>query len=72
MNPATINLRLRALQKQSSIDLGGWLSGHSSRFGAALDMLNDGVSMEKIMLRGGWKSESTLMRYLRAWDPMDD
>ena len=72
MSSATINLRLRALQKRSSIDLGGWLSGHSFRVGAALDMLNDGVSMEKIMLRGGWKSESTVIRYLRAWDPMDD
>jgi hypothetical protein len=27
---------------------------------------------EKIMLRGGWSSESTVIRYLRAWDLMDD
>jgi len=35
--------------------------------GAALDMLERGVSLEKIMLRGDWKSESTAMRYLRNW-----
>jgi len=23
--------------------------------------------MEKIMLRGGWKSESSALRYLREW-----
>ena len=69
LSPATINLRLRALQKRSGLSLGGWLSGHSFRVGAALDMLEDGVSMEKIMLRGGWKTESPVMRYLRAWEP---
>ena len=43
------------------------LSGHSFRVGAALDLLERGESMEKIMLRGGWQSESTVIRYLRAW-----
>lgn len=27
---------------------------------------------EKIMLRGGWSPQSTLIRYMRAWDLMDD
>jgi hypothetical protein len=47
-------------------------SGHSFRVGGALDLLMRGVSMEKIMLRGGWSSESTVIKYLRAWDLMDD
>lgn len=68
MAPATVNHRLRDLQARAGLVLGGWLSGHSFRVGAALDMLEAGVSMEKIMLRGGWQSESTVMRYLRAWD----
>jgi hypothetical protein len=29
-------------------------------------MLLAGETMERIMLKGGWKSESTVMRYLRA------
>ena len=36
--------------------------------GAAIDILARGVPLEKIMLRGGWKSESTTMRYLRNWN----
>ena len=43
------------------------LSGHSFRVGAALDMLNAGVPLEKIMLRGGWRKETTTLRYLQSW-----
>lgn len=42
-------------------------SGHSFRVGAALDMLNAGVPLEKIMLRGGWRKETTALRYLQSW-----
>ena len=48
-------------------ELGGNLTAHSFRVGAALDMLERGVSMEKIMLRGGWEASSTVIKYLRAW-----
>ena len=67
--PASINNRLRALQKRANLDLKGQLTGHSFRVGAALDLLERGESLEKIMLRGGWKSDSTVIRYLRAWQP---
>ena len=67
MVPASINLRLRALQSKAQLELGGWLSGHSFRVGAALDLLESGVGLEKIMLRGGWNAESTVIKYLRAW-----
>ena len=43
------------------------LSGHSFRVGGAIDLLEAGESLEKIMVRGGWKSESTAMRYLWNW-----
>jgi hypothetical protein len=43
------------------------LSGHSFRVGAALDLLEQGELLEKIMLRGGWQSDSTAMKYLRNW-----
>ena len=42
-------------------------SGHSMRVGAALDLLDKGVPLEKIMLRGGWSTKSTTLRYLSAW-----
>lgn len=43
------------------------LSGHSFRVGAALDMVTQGESLARIMLRGGWKTESTAIRYLRNY-----
>jgi integrase len=68
LHPASISTILRALQ----IGLGDGtkvksLSGHSFRVGAALDLLEQGETLEKIMLRGGWQSDSTAMRYLRDW-----
>ena len=38
---------------------------------AAVDLLDKGVPLERIMLRGGWKSENTALRYLRNWDDSD-
>jgi len=35
--------------------------------GAAFDLLKQGEGIEKIMLRGGWKTDSTAMKYLRNW-----
>jgi hypothetical protein len=64
---ASLNGRLQQLQAQAGLDLVGNLSGHSFRVGAALDLLEQGESLENIMLRGGWQSESTVIRYLRAW-----
>jgi len=49
----------------------GELSGHSFRVSAAIDLLDKSVSLERIMLRGGWKSENTALRYLRNWNDSD-
>jgi hypothetical protein len=43
------------------------LSGHSFRVGAALDLLEQGEPLERIMLRGVWQTDSTAMSYLRNW-----
>ncbi len=67
LNPASINVIIKDLQKKANVNLQKNLSGHSFRIGAAIDLLEQGESMEKIMLRGGWKTESTAIRYLRAW-----
>ncbi len=68
LNPASISTILKAMQ----IRLGDGtkvksLSGHSFRVGAALDLLEQGEPLEKIMLRGGWQTDSTAINYLRNW-----
>jgi site-specific recombinase XerD len=67
MSPVTINHRLKWLQKKAGLSIDGELSGHSFRVGAAVDLLEVGESLEKIMLRGGWNAETTAIKYLRAW-----
>jgi len=67
LSPASISKLLKEIQQQAFQNIGRELSGHSFRVGAALDLLNDGYGLEKIMLRGGWRTESTALRYLRTW-----
>ena len=68
LNPASISTILKTLQEglKSGINQQP-LSGHSFRVGAALDLLEQGEPLEKIMLRGGWQTDSTAMKYLRNW-----
>ena len=66
LHPASVSTLLKALQKDLEMDSDEQpLSGHSFRVGAALDLLEQGESIEKIMLRGGWQTDSTAMKYLR-------
>ena len=68
LHPASISTILKALQKDLKIDSDEQpLSGHSFRVGAALDLLEQGEPLERIMLRGGWQTDSTAMKYLRNW-----
>ena len=68
LNPASISTLLKALQKELKMDSDEQpLSGHSFRVGAALDLLEQGKPLEKIMLKGGWQTDSTAMKYLRNW-----
>jgi integrase len=68
LNPASISTILKTLQEGLKTGSNQQpLSGHSFRVGAALDLLEQGEPLEKIMLRGGWQSESTAMKYLRNW-----
>ena len=68
LHPASISTILRALQKDLEMDSDEQpLSGHSFRVGAALDLLEQGEPLEKIMLKGGWQTDSTAMKYLRNW-----
>jgi integrase len=55
------------LAKTSLLDQKARFSGHSFRVGAAIDLVESGASLEKIMLRGGWRSSDSAMNYLRSW-----
>ena len=68
LNPASISTILKTLQE--GLESGSNqqpLSGHSFRVGAALDLLEQGEPLEKIMLIGGWQTDSTAIKYLRNW-----
>ena len=68
LNPASITTILKTLQEWLKSESNQQpLSGHSFRVGAALDLLEQGEPLEKIMLRGGWQTDSTAIRYLRNW-----
>ncbi len=71
LDPAALNKLLKALQRKAKMKDIGELSGHSFRVGAAVNLLVKGVPFERIMLRRGWKSENTALRYLRNWDDSD-
>ena len=68
LNPASISAILKTLQEGLKSESNQQsLSGHSFRVGAALHLLEQGEPLEKIMLRGGWQTDSTAMKYLRNW-----
>jgi hypothetical protein len=70
MRPGSISIRLKVLQLNARLDLPEALSGHSFRVGAAIDLLEAGESLEKIMLRGGWHSDATTIRHLKRWNAL--
>ena len=68
LHSASISTILKALQKDLNMESNEQpLSGHSFRVGAALDLLEQGEPLERIMIRGGWQTDSTAMTYLRNW-----
>jgi integrase len=46
----------------------GRISAHSTRVGAAVDMVEAGVDLGGIMLAGGWKSPTMVARYSKGSD----
>ncbi len=68
LHPASISNILKAIQ----IELADGtkvksFSGHLFKVGVALDLLEKGEPLERIILRGGWQTDSTTMKYLRNW-----
>ena len=69
LSPGSIQLILNCLSDSTTTyDLGNTFSGHSFRVGAALDLLNRGETLERIMIRGGWKSQDSAVRYVQQLD----
>ena len=69
LHPASVSRLLKDLQDKAfgfRRDMPD-LSGHSFRVGAVIDMVAQGESLARIMLRGGWTTESTAIRYLRNY-----
>ena len=62
LSSASVNNILKELQRNAKLEVNE-LSGHSFRVGDAVDLLDQGLSIEKIMLKGGWKSETMALRY---------
>jgi len=55
LHPASVSTILKALQMDLRMDSDKQpFSGHSFRVGTALDLLEQGEPLEKIMLRWGW------------------
>ena len=68
LRPGSVSAILNHLLSKTSLaDHGARFSGHSFRVGAAIDLVESGASLEKIMLRGGWRSSDSAMNYLRSW-----
>ena len=45
------------------------ISGHSTRVGAAQDLLIAGASLPQIMVKGGWSKTDTVIRYIERVNP---
>ena len=69
LSPGSISMILCSLNNSNIECAGGYpLTGHSFRVGAALDLLNQGETLERIMIKGGWKSQDSAVRYLQQLD----
>tara|TARA_B110000208_G_scaffold105277_1_gene130586 strand:+ start:8093 stop:8326 length:234 start_codon:yes stop_codon:yes gene_type:complete len=64
LQPANITTILKAPEKDLKMDSDKQPhSGNSFRVVTPLDLLEQGEPLERIMLRGGWQTDSTAMNY---------
>ena len=63
LDPRQVARIFKSLAKQAHINSKN-VSGHSTRIGAAQDLLNDGKSIGQIMAIVGWSKVDTVMRYV--------
>jgi len=63
MDPGQISRVFKSIAVKADLDP-KQISGHSTRIGAARDMLSGGASFGQIMAKGGWSKVDTVMRYV--------
>ena len=71
MTSSRINRTLKRLATRAQLPLAHirQISGHSTRVGAAQDLMIGGASLPQIMVRGGWSKTDTVMRYIERVQP---
>jgi len=67
MDPGQINRVFKSLTLKAGLDP-MQISGHSTRIGAAQDMMSGGASIAQIMAKVGWTKVDTVMRYVGVGD----
>ena len=63
LDPGQVARIFKLLARQARIDSNN-ISGHSTRIGAAQDLLNEGKTLGQIMAIVGWSKVDTVMRYV--------
>jgi integrase len=63
MDPGQISRTFKSLAIKAKLDP-EQISGHSTRIGAAQDMLSGGASIGQIMAKVGWSKVDTVIRYV--------
>jgi len=63
MDPGQISRVFKLLAVKAKLDP-KQISGHSTRIGAAQDLLDGGASIGQIMAKAGWSKVDTVMRYV--------
>ena len=67
MDPGQISRAFKSIALKVGLDP-MQISGHSTRVGAAQDMLSGGASIAQIMAKVGWSKVDTVMRYVGVGD----
>ena len=67
MDPGQVSRTFKSLAVRAKLDP-VQISGHSTRIGAAQDLLDSGASIGQIMAKVGWSKVDTVMRYVGAGD----
>ena len=70
LDPGDVARAFKQMAKAAGIDPGivAGISGHSSRVGAAQDMVRLGVELPAVMQAGGWKTAEMVSRYTAKLD----
>jgi len=72
LNPASVNLILKTVAKDSGLDFAPELSGHSLRCSLATNARRSGASFESIKRQGDWSHDGTVWEYIEEAQRFED